>query len=225
MKKVVLFMAMVALMTSVAHAELIGSWAKTTTGAYDRWVLTVTPTAGEFMTGFDVSVTDPNYLCTLLGGDDVGVFSNNGVDLKTRTSGSLLYPAKDTNTDFLVWKKHSTTTDALIVNEGVDSTQLYAAFARSGGTGALYPTGWSSALELLEVIVPAGTYSGETTPGLTVAGSLNATGDGWNPTPMASCSNVTGGKAAIKIVPEPSTIALLVSGLFGLLAYAWRKRK
>jgi hypothetical protein len=26
-------------------------------------------------------------------------------------------------------------------------------------------------------------------------------------------------------VPEPSTIALLASGLFGLLAYAWRKRK
>lgn len=25
--------------------------------------------------------------------------------------------------------------------------------------------------------------------------------------------------------PEPSTIALLVTGLLGLLAYAWRKRK
>ena len=29
----------------------------------------------------------------------------------------------------------------------------------------------------------------------------------------------------IKLVPEPSTIALLVTGLVGLLAYAWRKRK
>lgn len=27
------------------------------------------------------------------------------------------------------------------------------------------------------------------------------------------------------VVPEPSTLALLASGLFGLLAYAWRKRK
>ena len=27
------------------------------------------------------------------------------------------------------------------------------------------------------------------------------------------------------IVPEPSTLALLGCGLFGLLAYAWRKRK
>ena len=26
-------------------------------------------------------------------------------------------------------------------------------------------------------------------------------------------------------VPEPSTLALLASGLFGLVAYAWRKRK
>ena len=32
--------------------------------------------------------------------------------------------------------------------------------------------------------------------------------------------NVTG-----HTIPEPSTIALLASGLFGLLAYAWRKRK
>jgi len=31
--------------------------------------------------------------------------------------------------------------------------------------------------------------------------------------------------AAIEGVPEPSTLALLVTGLLGLLAYAWRKRK
>lgn len=29
----------------------------------------------------------------------------------------------------------------------------------------------------------------------------------------------------ISAVPEPGTIALLAGGLFGLLAYAWRKRK
>ena len=27
------------------------------------------------------------------------------------------------------------------------------------------------------------------------------------------------------VVPEPSTIALLTTGLLGLLAYAWRKRR
>jgi len=59
-----------------------------------------------------------------------------------------------------------------------------------------------------------------------VLGSLNAAGDGFTDIPLASCSNVAGGKEEIKIVvPEPSTIALLASGLFGLLAYAWRKRK
>ena len=31
--------------------------------------------------------------------------------------------------------------------------------------------------------------------------------------------------AAVTPVPEPSTLALLAGGLFGLLAYAWRKRK
>jgi hypothetical protein len=31
--------------------------------------------------------------------------------------------------------------------------------------------------------------------------------------------------STVQIVPEPSTIALLGCGLFGLLAYAWRKRK
>ena len=30
---------------------------------------------------------------------------------------------------------------------------------------------------------------------------------------------------SVSIVPEPSTLALLVTGLIGLLAYAWRKRK
>jgi hypothetical protein len=32
-------------------------------------------------------------------------------------------------------------------------------------------------------------------------------------------------QSSVQIVPEPSTIALLGCGLFGLLAYAWRKRK
>ena len=34
-----------------------------------------------------------------------------------------------------------------------------------------------------------------------------------------------GDQIALVQVPEPSTLALLAGGLFGLLAYAWRKRK
>jgi len=160
MKKVVLLLGILALTASVARADLLGTWSKETTASYDRWVLTVTPTAGEIMTGFDLSVYDPNYLQTVLGGDDVGIFKNSGTALKTRTSGSLVYPAKDGNTDFLVYKKHGATTDLLVSNEGVDTTVLYGSFARTSNTGALYPNGWSSALELLEVIVPVGTYAG-----------------------------------------------------------------
>jgi hypothetical protein len=34
-----------------------------------------------------------------------------------------------------------------------------------------------------------------------------------------------GDTAEFKVIPEPSTLVLLASGLFGLVAYAWRKRK
>ena len=30
---------------------------------------------------------------------------------------------------------------------------------------------------------------------------------------------------SLSVVPEPSTLVLLAAGLFGLLAYAWRKRR
>lgn len=42
---------------------------------------------------------------------------------------------------------------------------------------------------------------------------------------VRTCFYVSTSFTALNQVPEPSSIALLVSGLFGLLAYAWRKRK
>jgi hypothetical protein len=41
---------------------------------------------------------------------------------------------------------------------------------------------------------------------------------GWN-------KDMTGLAVTITQTPEPATMAMLVSGLVGLLAYAWRKRK
>jgi len=40
-----------------------------------------------------------------------------------------------------------------------------------------------------------------------------------------SISNATFDSMSFTVVPEPSAVAMVVTGLFGLLAYAWRKRK
>lgn len=41
----------------------------------------------------------------------------------------------------------------------------------------------------------------------------------------ANISNATFDSMSFTVVPEPSSLATLATGLFGLLAYAWRKRK
>lgn len=53
--------------------------------------------------------------------------------------------------------------------------------------------------------------------GVTCTGELITTTEGGN--------GYLGSFTAPAAVPEPSTLALVVSGLVGLLAYAWRKRR
>lgn len=52
------------------------------------------------------------------------------------------------------------------------------------------------------------------------AGTWGAVGSG-----AAHTSAVFSGTGMLNIVPEPSAVLLLTTGLFGLLAYAWRRRK
>ena len=60
--------------------------------------------------------------------------------------------------------------------------------------------------------------SGWSNSGATTAAVMEYTGD-------ANPGNFTTYIDGVKPIPEPSAVVLLASGLIGLLAYAWRKRR
>jgi hypothetical protein len=118
--------------------------------------------------------------------------------------------------------------------------------------GARY-TGFAQSLAWNEVGGGASSPVALTSPTVTNTAGLqtasNYTHVAWNPsdsyvsvatalTPVTRTFNLGNAEAPIdglevmgivhlryETVPEPGTIALLATGLFGLLAYAWRKRK
>jgi hypothetical protein len=123
---------------------------------------------------------------------------------------------------------------------------LPLAFTRQAGTDAtnwsnIIGGSWYNNLDTTQNLVPAAVGAGDDNDGDTVpenlilsllvktgpVGQTVSFGDGTSASQFGF--SVTGAvvteQFSVTKVPEPSTLALLGCGLFGLLAYAWRKRK
>ena len=97
---------------------------------------------------------------------------------------------------------------------GSTADLLVAGTNRTTTGGATNGDGWASNF-LGEFVVTKGTTD------ITFASNPTySDGFGYYPT-----ADVLSTSFDAHLIPEPSTIALLGCGLFGLLAYAWRKRK
>lgn len=119
---------------------------------------------------------------------------------------------------------------SLDINDPLVEEDVYGQFL---GMGEL-TLGGELELDLADVTVDSGvwelvattlTTSYEPTFSLTTAdgGLFTESGNVWTYNDW-SFSEATG-VLSKSVVPEPSTLVMLVAGLFGLIAYAWRKRK
>jgi hypothetical protein len=205
--KRLLLMVCVVLVTAgtlCAEVQVPYKWTKeSASSGLDRLILTVMP-SGVTVSGFDIMVYDSLFR---------GVFV---------TGGDPIFKAgKDLDTSFLLNTKHGTfpqpTVDDLVVASASESAaHIYGGFAVTGG-GA-YAAGWSSPLDLLEILVPTGSV----TPSDLIVTTVDAEGI---PTGGGAVCETNQGPGVLVPIPEPGTLALLAGGLVGLIAYAWRKRK
>jgi hypothetical protein len=178
--------AQVSIMPDNHLVSVTGSWSSEDAGSgLDRWVLTVIPPSGKTMTGFDIMVFDPQFRGLFVTGN-----------------APIFKAGKDLDTSFLLQKSHSkvpppgSVNDLGVLLESEDTDWIAGAFALA--SGGIYDGGWSSPLELIEILVPHGTLTDPANELLL----LRSDGS-----------------------PEPSTLVLLAAGSLGWLAYAWRRRK
>jgi hypothetical protein len=216
MRKVLLVLLVAAVMPAAAYADVVGSWSESAGATWDTFTLTATPTAGTTFIGFDIAAFDTAYVDNQnFDGPNPG-WNQNGNAFSTGVSG-------DNNglTHFMLRTAHGATQDLVTSGTYVDSGSLASALSYS--SGGSYNGGWSSSLVLLQIVAPHGLYEIGGTQKVSVTNTDWSTAPEWI-APDVSLHTMTMSNY-LGAVPEPSTLALLVSGLIGLAAYAWKKRK